>query len=111
VRLIDGSLFMMPRTGVFTSAGVNMEKQGVVPDFTVEPNPDELARGIDRQLEKAVEVLQEDVAQWKKTRPSRAFHPGVMPSPAPGTVVHPPAHPVREPLPQPVPASGARKGE
>src|SRR5207249_3567630 len=43
IRLIDGSIFMLPRTGVFTSTGVNMEKQGVAPDFLVEPNPDELA--------------------------------------------------------------------
>ena len=50
-RLIDGSLFRIPRTGVFTIKGVNMEKEGVTPDFIVEGNPDELAKGIDPQLE------------------------------------------------------------
>jgi tricorn protease len=99
MRLIDGSIFMLPRTGVFTSAGVNMEKQGVVPDYIVEPQPDELARGIDRQLEKAVEVLQLDVAQWKKTRPGVVFNPLGPPRPAPGTVIRP----VRERLPLPLP--------
>jgi tricorn protease len=67
VRLIDGSTFRVPRTGVFTVQGINMEKQGVVPDVRVAQQPDELARGIDRQLDKAVEVLQQTVVEWKKS--------------------------------------------
>ncbi len=69
ISLIDGSTFRTPRIGVHTIKGVNMEKEGVMPDVLVEPQPDELARGIDRQLEKAVEVLSRDVGAWKKTRP------------------------------------------
>src|SRR5262249_27388363 len=34
-ELIDGSRFRLPRTGVFTSRGINMEKEGVVPDVQV----------------------------------------------------------------------------
>jgi tricorn protease len=67
-QLIDGSTFRIPRTGVFTLDGVDMEKQGVVPDVLVVPNPDQLAKGIDLQLDKAVQVVQEDVIAWKKTR-------------------------------------------
>jgi tricorn protease len=66
IRLIDGSMFRIPRTGVYTVRGVNMEKEGVRPDVLVEPHPDQTARGIDVQLEKAVEVLLNDVAAWKK---------------------------------------------
>ena len=44
-RLIDGSTFRLPRTGVFTNAGVNMEKQGVTPDVAVECDPGGLAEG------------------------------------------------------------------
>ena len=44
-RLIDGSTFRMPRTGVFTNTGVNMEKQGVTPDVAVELTPGGLAEG------------------------------------------------------------------
>jgi hypothetical protein len=40
-----------------------------MPDYVVEPHPDQLARGIDLQLQKAVEVLTQDVAAWRKTRP------------------------------------------
>jgi tricorn protease len=72
IPLIDGSLFSIPRTGVFNSRGENMEKVGVTPDIAVDNDPDQLARGIDAQLERAVQVLSEDVAQWKKT------HPGIV---------------------------------
>src|SRR5205814_1237493 len=64
VRLIDGSTFRIPRIGVYTSKGVNMDKAGVAPDVLVEPHPDHLARGIDPQLDRAVEVLLSDVAEW-----------------------------------------------
>jgi tricorn protease len=69
VSLIDGSRFAIPRIGVYTTKGVNMEKEGVLPDVLVEPHPDQLAKGIDVQLEKAVEVLRNDVVEWKKTHP------------------------------------------
>ena len=72
ITLIDGSAFRTPRIGVHTIKGVNMEKEGVMPDVLIEPHPDQLARGIDVQLEKAVEVLTGDVSAWKKTRPPTA---------------------------------------
>jgi tricorn protease len=75
-RLIDGSTFRIPRTGVFTTKGVNMEKEGVRPDFLVEPQPDDLARGVDVQLDKAVEVLQQEVAAWKKKGGGVTLVPG-----------------------------------
>ncbi len=107
MRLIDGSLFMVPRTGVFTSKGVNMEREGVVPDFVVDPHPDELARGVDRQLEKAVEVLQHEVVLWKKTRPPGVvFNPGGG-GPMPGPVVGPATAP---PMPAPMTPSRGPKG-
>ena len=36
------------------------------PDVVVEPHPDQLAKGIDVQLDKAVDVLQEEVLAFKK---------------------------------------------
>jgi tricorn protease len=68
IKLIDGSTFRVPRVGVSTITGVNMEKKGVVPDFLVEDHPDQLALGIDAQLDKAVSVLQQEVIAWQKTR-------------------------------------------
>jgi tricorn protease len=75
-RLIDGSSFRLPRTGVFTVRGVNMEKEGVAPDVVVEVSPEDLAKGDDLQLKKAVEVLSVDVAEWKKGRTGIAAAPG-----------------------------------
>jgi len=73
VSLIDGSVFMLPRTGVYTMKGINMEKQGVTPDVLVENTPEHIAKGVDAQIAKAVDVLREDVVAWKKNRenPSR----------------------------------------
>jgi tricorn protease len=73
IRLIDGSTLRVPRTGVFTSQGINMEKQGVVPDVIVAQHPDELARGVDKQVDKAVEVLQQTVVEWKKSHSGLAL--------------------------------------
>jgi tricorn protease len=75
-RLIDGSSFRLPRTGVFTARGVNMEKEGVTPDVIVEALPEEFVKGTDPQLHKAVEVLSLDVAEWKKAKSGIAAAPG-----------------------------------
>jgi tricorn protease len=69
IQLIDGSAFRTPRIGVTTHKGVNMDKEGVLPDIAVEAHPDQLAHGQDAQLERAVEVLTQDVVAWKKSRP------------------------------------------
>jgi tricorn protease len=79
--LIDGSTFRLPRTGVYTARGVNMERAGVAPDFAVDAPPEELAKGIDPQLKKAVDVLGVEVAEWKKARAGIA----TAPAPAHGT--------------------------
>jgi tricorn protease len=68
VRLIDGSTFRIPAIGVFSMKGINMEKEGVAPDYTVVPSPEDLAKGVDLQLDKAVEVVKGDVLAWKQSR-------------------------------------------
>lgn len=67
-RLIDGSTFRLPKTGVFTVGGVNMEKQGVIPDVAVEIAVADWLKGIDTQLTKAVEVVAADVVAWKRNK-------------------------------------------
>jgi tricorn protease len=97
VKLIDGSEFRLPRTGVYTAKGVNMDKEGVTPDLPVENHPDQLARGIDLQLDRAVEVLQEEVVQWKKKQPNVAAKPEEIAPPVPKGVPAPPPTPVGVP--------------
>jgi tricorn protease len=82
-RLIDGSTFRLPRTGVFTNTGVNMEKQGVQPDVAVELTPEDWRKGIDTQLLKAVDVVATDVREWKVRK--SAIAGGSSSSPATGT--------------------------
>ncbi|HEY1376288.1 MAG TPA: S41 family peptidase, partial [Gemmataceae bacterium] len=91
VRLIDGSVLMLPRTGVYTTRGVNMERQAVQPDVAVEATSEQLAKGDDPQLTKAVDVLKGDVLAWQERRhgvhPAEAAAPltaGGTPATAPG---------------------------
>jgi tricorn protease len=84
-RLIDGSTFRLPRTGVFTNKGVNMERQGVIPDVAVEITADDWAKGLDTQLLKAVDVVAADVKEWKARKNGTAGTTAVTPTPVPVT--------------------------
>jgi tricorn protease len=103
IRLIDGSFLRIPRTGVYTvrkaadgTRKVNMEREGVTPDFVVEVHPDQVVRGEDPQLAKAVEVLQQDVVAWKKKQdelvkanPTVPITPVPVPAPGPPPIAKP----------------------
>jgi hypothetical protein len=67
----------------------------VTPDYMVEADPDQLAKGIDPQLEKAVLVLQDEVAAWKKNGGNAILNVG--PGGLPGPVITPLPMPVQEP--------------
>ncbi len=101
-RLIDGSTFRLPRTGVFTNKGVNMEKQGVIPDVAVEIAPTDWFKGIDTQLLKAVEVVNKDVKQWKSRKEARDSGTIIASPAAPAPAGSLPATPVA-PMPKSVP--------
>ena len=60
-RLLDGSTIRTPGFGVFTAKGQNLENYGVPPDVFVDNTPADFLAGRDRQIEKAVEVLQAEV--------------------------------------------------
>jgi tricorn protease len=100
-RLIDGSQFRVPRTGVWTVKGINMEREGVAPDVTVDAQPEELAKGADPQLQKAVEVLTQDVIVWKKE------HTPLAAQPEPPLK---PLTPVRAPVPPTAPGGTPQPG-
>jgi len=89
-QLIDGSVFRLPRTGVFTTKGVNMEREGVIPDVLVDALPEDVAKGNDAQLKKAVEVVTVEVAEWKRAKSTgiaatKATPPATTPTTAPTT--------------------------
>ncbi|MEZ5979370.1 MAG: S41 family peptidase [Planctomycetota bacterium] len=59
--LIDGSRVRMPFRGWYLPDGTDMESHGAQPDVLVPRLPGDEEAGIDRQLDRAVETLLEDV--------------------------------------------------
>jgi tricorn protease len=65
--LLDGSTIRTPGSGVWTVTGVNMENYGVPPDVYIDNTPADFVKGRDAQIEKAIEVLQGELAKRTST--------------------------------------------
>jgi tricorn protease len=65
--LLDGSAIRTPGSGVWTVTGENMENYGVPPDVYVDNTPNDFLKGRDAQIEKAVEILKEQLSGKKNT--------------------------------------------
>lgn len=66
-RVMDVGSIRQPFRGWFVAGtGEDMELNGAKPHHELWPLPGELPAGKDRQLEKAVQVLRQDVTKWKK---------------------------------------------
>ncbi|MBN2131357.1 MAG: PD40 domain-containing protein, partial [Sedimentisphaerales bacterium] len=66
-EIMDLGTLRVPFRGWFRLPdGQDMELNPAVPDHLLWPRPCEISTGADRQLRKAIEVLQSDVAKWKK---------------------------------------------
>jgi tricorn protease len=63
--LLDGTTIRTPGSGVWTADGQNMENYGVPPDVYVDNTPEDWVKGRDAQVEKAVEVLKQQLATAK----------------------------------------------
>jgi tricorn protease len=70
-RLLDGSLIRTPSFGVYTAKGVSFENLGVQPDVLVDNTPADFISGHDRQIEKAVEVLNAEAQPAKPETATR----------------------------------------
>ena len=70
--IMDIGIIRVPFRGWYLrDTGEDMELNGAVPDHIVWPEPGDMPRGKDAQLTKAVEVLLEDVKEWKaRPRPT-----------------------------------------
>jgi tricorn protease len=97
MRLVDGSMFRIPRIGVWTMSNVNMDRKGVEPDVVLENHPDEIVKGRDAQLEKAIELLKVDVIAWKKKREAAAGAATAIMSEKPGSAATPAIAPMGSP--------------
>ena len=74
--LLDYGRLTVPRYGVYLLDGTDMEFNGARPDVEVDNRPDELAKGVDRQLETAIGVLKDEVEAWKCLPPPPGSYRG-----------------------------------
>lgn len=73
-EIMDIGTLRLPFRGWYgINDGLDMELNGAKPDYVVWPKPGELPRGIDAQLQKAIEVLQVDVEKSKQRAQQKLF--------------------------------------
>jgi tricorn protease len=67
-RITDIGTLRMPFRGWYVlGTGEDMELNGAVPHQIIWPKPGEMPAGVDKQLKRAIKVLQADVKRWQKT--------------------------------------------
>ena len=60
-----------PNLAIWTEDGWVVENEGVPPDIEVEQNPADLMDGKDPQLERAIQVVMEELKKNPPSRPKR----------------------------------------
>jgi tricorn protease len=73
--LMDGGFVTAPNLGIWTEEGFIVENVGVPPDIEIEQWPAETVAGRDPQLEKAIEVVMEELAMNPPVEPERPPFP------------------------------------
>ncbi len=58
---MDGSYFRMPSWGCYTVDGKDIEQNGVAPDYQVKNTVPDKHKGLDPQLEKAIQIIMEQL--------------------------------------------------
>ncbi len=75
-ELMDGGFVSSPSSGVWNPNGQwEVENHGISPDVEVELEPELVLRGHDPQLEKAVQVVMEELKQHPLPHPHRPAYP------------------------------------
>ena len=73
--LMDGGYVTAPNVAIWTEDGWVVENVGVPPDIEVEQWPAEVIKGRDPQLEKAIEVVLEELKKNPPYKPERPPFP------------------------------------
>jgi len=76
--LMDGGYVTAPNIGIWTKDGFIVENVGVAPDIEVQQTPAEVIRGHDPQLEKAIEVILQQLEENPPEEPVRPPYPEKM---------------------------------
>jgi len=74
-ELMDGGNVTAPNVAIWTEDGFIVENVGVAPDIDVEQTPADVIEGRDPQLEKAIEVVLEQLKQSPPKEPVRPPYP------------------------------------
>lgn len=74
-ELVDGGYITAPNVAIWTEDGFIVENVGVPPDIEVEQTPADVIAGRDPQLEKAIEVVMEQLRQNPPKEPVRPPYP------------------------------------
>jgi tricorn protease len=62
-EFIDGGIVTAPNVAFYTNDGFKVENEGVAPDIEVEQLPEQVIKGQDPQLEKAIEVALKELKE------------------------------------------------
>jgi tricorn protease len=73
--LMDGGYVTAPNLAIWTEEGWIIENEGVAPDIEVEQTPAEVLAGRDPQLEKAIEIVMEQLRAHPPRKPERPPYP------------------------------------
>ncbi len=76
-EFIDGGSVTAPNVAFYNEDGFNIENEGVAPDIEVEQWPKEILKGNDPQLDKAIELILEQLKENKVTFPPQPTYPKV----------------------------------
>ncbi len=74
-EFIDGGSVTAPNVAYYNEDGFRIENEGVAPDIEVEQWPKEVMQGRDPQLEKAIEVILEELKNAPSIYPPRPAYP------------------------------------
>lgn len=74
-EFIDGGSVTAPNVAIWTKDGFIVENVGVAPDVEVEQWPAEVIQGKDPQLEKAIEIILEELKNNPQEEPQRPDYP------------------------------------
>ena len=74
-EFIDGGSVTAPNVGIWTKDGFIVENVGVAPDIEVEQTPSEVIKGIDPQLQKAIEIALKELQKNPQVTPVRPPYP------------------------------------
>jgi tricorn protease len=76
-EFIDGGSVTAPNVAFYNENGFNIENEGVAPDIEIEQWPKEVMNGKDPQLEKAIELVLEQLKENELTYPPKPTYPDV----------------------------------